>query len=172
MNGDRPITDLSVTTTSGQRFTDGETRTFARLLFKRFGYELGAAAAAWGRMLGNSTDAASFRRLLVSGAINVGDRVRTYDFPNNGVDGGLFFRSDCYMRGVVLGFEFVEGCMRYRIGIDSRVFAGKTAASSGVEIVPPVNGSPTLMGNTTDGVVHEDELEIETYIALAPNKRY
>jgi len=44
----------SLTTTTGRAFTGEESELLAALIYKRFGYELPAAAAAWRRLLGNS----------------------------------------------------------------------------------------------------------------------
>jgi len=79
----------------------------------------------------------------MSGQIKVGKRVRSFDF-----DG----RRDCYVDGVLEGYEVVEGCERYVIRVQSRVFAGKTANIGPSYVYPPVNLTPTTMGYLTRGV--------------------
>jgi hypothetical protein len=54
----------NVTTTAGETFTSDEHRQLARLVFKRFGKDLGAATVAWRRLFQNSTDEAQFAELV------------------------------------------------------------------------------------------------------------
>lgn len=49
-----------ITTTAGERFTVEEHCQLAALLWKRFGWEDEAAAAAWRRMLGNGCSTEDF----------------------------------------------------------------------------------------------------------------
>jgi hypothetical protein len=74
--------------------------------------------------------------------IKVGDRVCSYDF-----DG----RDDCYVEGTVVGFAKVEGCSRYRIRASLRVIEG-VAVPFDEEVLPPVNGTPRLLGGVCNGV--------------------
>ena len=53
----------AVNTTASERFSGEETAQLAALVYKRFGWELEAAAAAWRRMLGNTCDDEQFRKL-------------------------------------------------------------------------------------------------------------
>ena len=55
---------LQVTTTAREPFTEEDSRELARLILRRFGYELEAAAKAWRRMLGNSCDDYQFLDLV------------------------------------------------------------------------------------------------------------
>ena len=51
-------------TTSGETYTYGEACGLAILIYKRFGRDSGAAAAAWRRMLQNSTTEEDFLQLI------------------------------------------------------------------------------------------------------------
>lgn len=53
----------SVRTTSGETFSGEEAAQLAALIYKRFGWELPAAAAAWRRLLGNNCSDDQFRDL-------------------------------------------------------------------------------------------------------------
>jgi hypothetical protein len=76
-------------------------------------------------------------------AIQAGDKVRSYDFEG---------RRDCYVEGVVSGFEEVEGCNRYVLRAERRVIEGREVASEADTFYPPVNGTPRLFGGVCDGV--------------------
>ena len=54
----------AITTTKGVRFSGDETITMARLVYKRFGYDLYAATDAWRRMLQNSCETEDFLALI------------------------------------------------------------------------------------------------------------
>lgn len=56
--------NTTITTTARETFTDEDTRAMARLVFKRFGRDIGAATAAWRRMLQNSATESDFAKLL------------------------------------------------------------------------------------------------------------
>jgi hypothetical protein len=82
----------------------------------------------------------------VTNEIKVGDRVRSYDFPGS--------RDDCYIEGVVeeVGI-MLEGCPRYKIRGERIVWRGKDeGAPADPYVYPPVNGTPTLFGDVTNGV--------------------
>lgn len=92
-------------------------------------------------------DAAIFRAIRPHLPVKVGDRVRSYDFPD---------RVDCYVEGVVeeIGaFPEFPGCERYRIKVDRAVFEGKPNGHFADFVFPPVNGTRTSMGRVCDGVV-------------------
>ncbi len=57
------LANLTVTTTSGEPFTGEQHRELARLVYQRFGYDLAAAVAAWGRLLQNSCSYQDFAEL-------------------------------------------------------------------------------------------------------------
>lgn len=61
------MSDKNVTTTSGETFTYGETCALAAAVYKRFGYDVVAAAAAWSRMMQNDTTPGMFGTLLNDG---------------------------------------------------------------------------------------------------------
>src|SRR4051812_16945701 len=104
--------------------------------------------------------------------IKEGARVRSYDFPGNGMENGLFFRSDCYVVGVVVSVGAIEheGCPRYEIAIEGAVFGGKPIMARTTKIIPPVNGTRTLFGGVCDGVVLDTPEAVEAYLAKNPNR--
>lgn len=76
--------------------------------------------------------------------INIGDEVRSYDFPQ---------RKDCYVEGVVQGFPVMDGCMRYQIEVSRVVWEGTPEpAPRDYRVYPPINGTITLRGRLTDSV--------------------
>lgn len=86
--------------------------------------------------------------------IGPGDRVKSYDFP-------MFLGRDermaerCYAVGTVIGFEEVEGCKRYKIEVERRVFNGVVVPKHQTPefMFPPVNGLRTPITGLTYGVV-------------------
>ncbi len=90
--------------------------------------------------------------------IQVGDRVRSFDFADTFEDGTQYGRDlegerACYVEGVVVGFDNIEGCDRYRILVDRDVFGGKDDDRRiGRLVTPPINGTPKLFGSGTDFV--------------------
>ncbi len=90
--------------------------------------------------------------------INIGDKVRSFDFSRmpNGFD--IEGPYACFIEGTVEGFTKVEGCMRYDIKATRRVFNGvEKDIEEGQRFIPPVNGTPTMLGRITDGVVKIEE---------------
>jgi hypothetical protein len=85
--------------------------------------------------------------------IKVGDKVRSFDFEGRR---NLTGERACYIEGVVMGFREIEGCQRYEIKLTRRVFGGEDGPFAGT-MYPPVNGTSTLFGDTTDGVVKIEE---------------
>lgn len=55
---------LAVTTTARETFSDEDHRTLARLIYRRFGNNIGVAASAWRRMLQNSCTDEQFAELV------------------------------------------------------------------------------------------------------------
>ncbi len=90
--------------------------------------------------------------------IQVGDRVRSFDFADTFEDGEQFGRDlegerACYVEGRVEEFVRVEGCLRYRILVDRDVFGGKESDRRvGRYVTPPVNGTPKSFGGVTEFV--------------------
>jgi hypothetical protein len=86
--------------------------------------------------------------------IQVGDKVRSFDFAEPGESWGRDLEGDraCYVEGVVVGFADWPDCKRYQIRVDRRVFGGKEKPIRDPEVFPPVNGTPSTMGGVTDGV--------------------
>lgn len=87
--------------------------------------------------------------------INVGDKVRSFDFAEfRGMGRDLEGERACYAEGTVeeVGV-WMEGCPRYKIRVSKRVFGGEEHKRwVGEEIFPPENGTPTMFGEKTDGV--------------------
>lgn len=81
-------------------------------------------------------------------SITAGHRVRSYDFD----------RTDtCYAEGVVEEItEPWEGCARYKIRVEKRVFDGEPQARYEEYVYPPINGTPTPFGRVTNGVVRAE----------------
>jgi hypothetical protein len=67
--------------------------------------------------------------------VNVGDRVRSYDFPHS---------RDHYIEGVVVDIKWIEGCNRYKIEVQKVVMDGAAGGDRGgpTFVYPPVNGTP------------------------------
>ena len=67
-----------------------------------------------------------------------GTRVRSFDFKNQALEGELA----CFVEGTMVGFCELEGCTRYDIIVDRRVFGGEECAvpADGERVFPPVNG--------------------------------
>ena len=85
--------------------------------------------------------------------ISVGDRVRSFDFSRGPGGRDLSGERACYVEGRVEDFVTIEGCLRYRILVDRDVFGGVDEDRRiGRFVTPPVNGTPTSLGNTTDFV--------------------
>lgn len=73
-----------------------------------------------------------------------GERVRSYDF------GGL---RTCYAEGVVEAItEPMEGCRRYKLRVETRVFDGQRVDVDEPYVYPPVNGTPSTFGGVTNFV--------------------
>ena len=83
--------------------------------------------------------------------IKTGDRVRSFDFEGRALTG----ERACYVEGIVEGFRDLEGCQRYAIVVERRVFGGVEVEVENEErCFPPVNGNWTLFSESgvTDGV--------------------
>jgi len=85
--------------------------------------------------------------------IQVGSRVRSFDFADGPCGRSLEGERACYVEGSVLAIEEVQGCNRYRILVDRDVFGGEESNRRvGDEVFPPVNGTPSLFSGPTDFV--------------------
>ncbi len=85
--------------------------------------------------------------------IQVGSKVRSFDFARNGRGRQLEGERACYIEGVVEGFKDLEGCERYVIRVDRKVWAGEEVENPyRGNVYPPVNGTPKLFGGACDGV--------------------
>lgn len=82
-------------------------------------------------------------------AIKIGDKVRSYNF-----DG----RDDCYVEGVVEAIGPFAGaeawdCERLHVRVERMVWQGvEQGVEPGRMAYPPVNGTPTVGGKTTNFV--------------------
>jgi hypothetical protein len=85
--------------------------------------------------------------------IEIGDRVRSFDFALMGNRDLMGVRA-AYVVGFVTDIQVIEGCKRYCILIDIRVWGGKAEdlRDKTHYVYPPVNGTPTSLGGICDGV--------------------
>ena len=83
--------------------------------------------------------------------INIGDKVRSFDFHNSrDIEGP----DACFVEGIVESFKEIEGCTRFEIKVTREVFRGEERqVEEGERAFPPLNGTPTNRGRITDGVV-------------------
>ena len=93
--------------------------------------------------------------------IQVGSKVRSFDFADTGRNGQVYGRDlegerACYIEGTVEGFDEDNfDCRRYKIRVERRVFSGKEDAKVDpreAHVYPPVNGTPTMLGRVTNNV--------------------
>ena len=85
--------------------------------------------------------------------IQVGSKVRSFDFARDGRGRQLEGERACYVEGVVEGFKKLEGCERYVIRVERKVWAGEEVEDPyRGHVYPPVNGTPKLFGGVCDGV--------------------
>lgn len=85
--------------------------------------------------------------------IEVGDSVRSFDFPDHHRD--LVGEHAHYVEGFVIAIVHWQGSDRYKIQVTGRVWAGSRieVTEDFAEVLPPVNGTPTLLGSVCNGVV-------------------
>lgn len=106
--------------------------------------------------------------------INVGDHVRSFDFAATN-NRNLTGPHSAYCEGQVIGYKWVEGCDRYEIAVSQIISGGKFVPLNNLIdetgmfcVYPPINGTPTLLGNICDGVVKIEPATLSTervYIA-------
>jgi len=93
--------------------------------------------------------------------IQVGDKVRSFDFADTLRDGTEYGRDlegerACYVEGTVVGFDDENfECRRYKIEVSRRVFGGKedsTIDPREAVVYPPVNGTPKLSRGVCNSV--------------------
>lgn len=88
--------------------------------------------------------------------INVGDAVRSFDFPMYGRNLGRDLEGEraAYVEGYVVDIvETDAGYDAYHIMVNKDVFGGEESdARVGNIITAPVNGTPCIGGKVTDGV--------------------
>ena len=86
-------------------------------------------------------------------AIEIGNRVRSFDFPTGHEGRTLEGPYACYVEGRVVGLTARGGCPCYRILVDRVVFGGvESNRRTGYHVTPPVNGTPKAFGGVTDFV--------------------
>lgn len=73
------------------------------------------------------------------GGINIGDKVISFDFEGN---------EKCYAEGEVTGYANIEGCNRYQIKVSKRVWDEREVEIRDSLIYPPINGTPSFLGET------------------------
>lgn len=93
-----------------------------------------------------------FRTVPRAETIKVGDRVRSYDFP----ECPDRWARGCYVEGTVTkiascGFDG-HGCQRYHIRVEKQVWQHDPDTAHMPMVYPPVNGTPTVLGRVTSGV--------------------
>ena len=85
--------------------------------------------------------------------LNVGERVRSFDFDSRELKG----ESACYIEGII---EKVNGV--YKIKVERQVFAGEEISGAGSlvgkYVFPPINGSRKLFGGEFNAVVKIEEV--------------
>jgi len=89
--------------------------------------------------------------------IQVGDRVRSFDFVRGDYGRDLEGERACYVEGVVEALVEREGCPRYEVRVEVDIFGGvRQGACLGGRVsslvYPPVNGTPTLFGGVCNNV--------------------
>jgi hypothetical protein len=84
--------------------------------------------------------------------IQVGSKVRSFDFSDGPGGRSLSGERACYAEGEVVGFEDHQGCERYVVAVERYVFGGEPREAWPAKIYPPVNGTPKLFGGVCDGV--------------------
>lgn len=101
---------------------------------------------------------------IFGAAIEVGSRVRSFDFPHVGSKGDLWGFDEtgeraCWVDGIVeaIGEDVREGCPRYRIAVVDHMLGGKPLSEGRrpSHIFPPANGT-RIIGSSiapTMGVV-------------------
>ena len=83
-----------------------------------------------------------------SDPIQVQTRVRSFDFDSRDLTGP----NACYVEGKVVGFAHMGGCERYAILVERRIVRGESRGGRGDMVYPPLNGTPTSLGNVTNCV--------------------
>jgi hypothetical protein len=85
--------------------------------------------------------------------IQVGDKVRSFDFAQGDFGRELYGDRACYVEGVVESFVEREGCPRYEVRVEVDVFGGEESDRRvGNLVYPPVNGTPKSFGGACDNV--------------------
>ncbi len=92
----------------------------------------------------------------MSTEIEIGDIVRSYDFPDT-----LGLKNEFYVVGEVIDIMEYEGCLRYVIRADRRVWNGyPTLQGVTGPFYVPVNGTKTTLGGVCHGVEKVSDTEL------------
>ena len=86
--------------------------------------------------------------------INVGETVRSLDFPDSSRDAEG--KNACYVEGVVVEIGRLldwQSCDMYKIKCTRKVFGGEEIENHEEFYFAPVNGTGTWIGKKTNGVV-------------------
>ena len=76
----------------------------------------------------------------MSAQITIGSKVRSFDFAHT---------RECFVEGEVINFEKIQGCDRYVILVDKRIWEGEEDISEiGNLVYPPLNGTLGFFGTT------------------------
>jgi len=76
----------------------------------------------------------------------IGSKLRSYDFEG---------RKDCFVEGILLKFQYVEGCDRYCIVVSRVVFEDKELPDDPQiteHVFPPLNGTAKSFGGVCNFV--------------------
>ena len=81
--------------------------------------------------------------------ITIGSKVRSFDFQHRDITGDRA----CYIEGVIVDILKEENSYdRYLIKVHRQVFGGAEKSDHPLTVTPPVNGTLTMFGDTTNFV--------------------
>ena len=85
--------------------------------------------------------------------IKTGDLVRSFDFPEH--DKSTEGKNACFIEGEIVDIGRLlpeQGCNVYKIKVTRKIFGGEEISEHEEFYYPPVNGTPTWLGDKTHGV--------------------
>lgn len=81
---------------------------------------------------------------MTPASLYIGDRVRSYDWDGD---------QSCFVEGSIVGFSDLDGCKRYKIWVERKVWAGEEVPDPlRCHVYPPINGTLKLFGGVCNGV--------------------